>query len=314
MEHLILAAYILLFTSGSACIIALAFLRLRLRSRIVGDLLLVQVLLLAGLALVLVYFYLQNVVAGPDAPLVRKWLGVSSTLVQTALYAVAFRMIAALRTGGRFRPALRSAVVGLCLAVTATSFTYVLFALFPAIEPRWLAENHALRSMFGYLLVGLTLFALGLALGLAPLGGEPAAVRLLVRGWAIALLAFAPLSAVEWALEAFGPLPYSPLSLDFLFYLSCNAVSVAAFARSLRTERKTDDSSLPAAVNDEEAARFGLTERERDMVPLIARGLANKEIAAELGISAATVRTHIYNLFQKVGARSRIELLNKLGS
>lgn len=314
MEHLILAAYILLFTSGSACIIALAFLRLRLRSRIIGDLLLIQILLLAGLALILVYFYLQNVVTGLDAPLVRKWIGVSSTLVQTALYAVAFRMVAALRTGGRFRPALRTVVSGLCLAVTATSFAYVLFALFPSIHPRWLSENRALGSMLGYILVGITLFALGFTLSLAPFGGEHAAVRLLTRGWAISLLAFAPLSALEWALEVFGPLPYSPLSLDFLFYLSCNAVSVAAFARSLRTERKVDDSQLVSAVSEETAARFGLTDRERNMVPLIARGLANKEIAAELGISAATVRTHIYNLFQKVGAKSRIELLNRLGS
>ena len=47
---------------------------------------------------------------------------------------------------------------------------------------------------------------------------------------------------------------------------------------------------------------------------MIARGLANKEIAGELGISPATVRTHIYNLYQKAGARSRVELLNKLRS
>ncbi len=314
MEHLILAAYILLFTSGSACILALAFLRLRLRSRIVGDLLRIQALLLAGLALVLVYFYLRNIVAEPAAPLVRKWIGVCSTLVQAALYAIAFRMVAALRTGAGFRPALRTAAAGLCLAVTATSLAYALFALFPTLEPRWLAESRAIGSMLGYVLVGVTLFALGLVLWLAPLGGEHAAVRLLARGWAVSLLGFAPLSALEWALEAFGPLPYAPLSLDFLFYLSCNAISVVAFARSLRTERKTDDSPLLAAVSAETAARFGLTERERDMVPLIARGLANKEIAAELGISAATVRTHIYNLFQKVGAKGRIELLNKLGS
>ena len=48
------------------------------------------------------------------------------------------------------------------------------------------------------------------------------------------------------------------------------------------------------------------------MATLIAQGLTNKEIAFKLGISEATVRTHIYNLFQKVGAQSRIELLNLL--
>jgi DNA-binding NarL/FixJ family response regulator len=47
---------------------------------------------------------------------------------------------------------------------------------------------------------------------------------------------------------------------------------------------------------------------------MIARGLANKEIAAELNISPATVRTHIYNLYRKAEARSRVELINKLSS
>jgi DNA-binding CsgD family transcriptional regulator len=313
MEHLILAVYVLLFTSGSACIIALAFLRFRLRSHIVADLLGVQILLLSGLALVLTYFYIRNVV-GSDAPFVMQLIGVASTLVQAGLYILGFRMVAGLRTGGRFRPVLRSVAKLLCAAVVATSLSYVLFALVPTLQPPWLVENQSFRSIVGYVLVGATLFALGLVLFLAPLPAEHAAVHLLTRGWAISLMAFTPLSAIEWALEAFGPLPYSPLSLDFLFYLSCNVVSVVAFARSLKVERTTDESTLLSLVTEETAARFGLTSRERDMVPLIARGLANKEIASELGISAATVRTHIYNLFQKVGAKGRIELLNKLGS
>jgi DNA-binding NarL/FixJ family response regulator len=119
---------------------------------------------------------------------------------------------------------------------------------------------------------------------------------------------------LEWALDTFGSNPYEPISLDFLFYFACNASSIAAFARSLRVEGKQGETLLAGPVPDDIALRYALTDRERDMVPLIARGLANKEIASELGISAATVRTHIYNLFQKVGARSRIELLNKLGA
>jgi DNA-binding CsgD family transcriptional regulator len=50
------------------------------------------------------------------------------------------------------------------------------------------------------------------------------------------------------------------------------------------------------------------------MAIMIGRGLTNKEIAAELFISPATVRTHIYNLYQKVGAGSRVELINMLRS
>jgi DNA-binding NarL/FixJ family response regulator len=55
----------------------------------------------------------------------------------------------------------------------------------------------------------------------------------------------------------------------------------------------------------------GLTERETDILRLIASGAANKEIAAALCISENTVKTHISNLFQKLGARDRTEAVTR---
>ena len=68
------------------------------------------------------------------------------------------------------------------------------------------------------------------------------------------------------------------------------------------------------AVPEERVRSLGLSAREVEMAVMIGRGLTNKEIAEELYISPATVRTHIYNLYQKVGAGSRIELINMLRS
>lgn len=51
----------------------------------------------------------------------------------------------------------------------------------------------------------------------------------------------------------------------------------------------------------------GLTAREAEVLGLIARGLTNAEIAAELFIGEATVKTHINNVFPKIGARHRAE-------
>lgn len=57
---------------------------------------------------------------------------------------------------------------------------------------------------------------------------------------------------------------------------------------------------------------YGLTPRERDVVRAIARGSSTPEIAAELFLSAHTVRDYIKSVFFKVGVTSRGELVAKL--
>ena len=50
-----------------------------------------------------------------------------------------------------------------------------------------------------------------------------------------------------------------------------------------------------------------LSNREREILALLADGLGNKQIAARLGISTNTVQTHLELLFEKLGAGSRAE-------
>jgi DNA-binding NarL/FixJ family response regulator len=52
-----------------------------------------------------------------------------------------------------------------------------------------------------------------------------------------------------------------------------------------------------------------LTQREREVVALVAAGLTNEEIAAKLVLSPATVRTHVNRVMVKLGARSRAQLV-----
>jgi DNA-binding NarL/FixJ family response regulator len=53
-----------------------------------------------------------------------------------------------------------------------------------------------------------------------------------------------------------------------------------------------------------------LTQRERQVMLLIARGLSTDEIARELTIGVATVRTHVYRVRCKLGARDRAQLVS----
>jgi DNA-binding NarL/FixJ family response regulator len=66
--------------------------------------------------------------------------------------------------------------------------------------------------------------------------------------------------------------------------------------------------SISAPANDS-STLSALTERELEIAGLIRAGLRNREIAARCGLTEGTVKVHLHSVFQKLGIKSRSELI-----
>jgi len=57
---------------------------------------------------------------------------------------------------------------------------------------------------------------------------------------------------------------------------------------------------------------YDLTGREKEILELLSQGFRNKQIAEKLFLSPHTIRTHIYNIYEKLHVQNRVEALNKM--
>ena len=128
------------------------------------------------------------------------------------------------------------------------------------------------------------------------------AIRDVVAVWpeavVVALTAFADGENVQEALEA-GAVGYLLKDIEPAELLT--GVRAAAAGHSPLDPRVTR-----AALGLEGGAgSHGLTEREQDVLRLLAQGLSNAVIATRLGITAHTVKAHLRNAYERIGLQDR---------
>jgi DNA-binding NarL/FixJ family response regulator len=80
------------------------------------------------------------------------------------------------------------------------------------------------------------------------------------------------------------------------------AVTRAVVEEFARRPVPKEPAALPAVLSE-------LTPREREVLDLLARGLSNPEICAQLVITEATAKTHVARILQKLGLRDRVQVV-----
>lgn len=303
MKQFLMVFYVVFFSTGFMGGAALVLLQLRVRSRMLRPLLVFQVLFLIGTGLILLYF-----TAAADG-LENRWVQIALPAVimaiNTAVWITVIVMVRRITPDLSRRHRLAWIAQGAAVAVLVKSAinVVVLSTVSPNMVPGlWHLSSHILTA------IAMATFGLILRGPVTP--KEPPALHSLFKAYGTLSIVFAPAGILEFAAQSLDIPTLQYLSFDHFLYLAWNIVSMTATIQLFKPVH--DRSTILESVPEERIRALGLSAREVEMAILIAKGLTNKEIASQLYISPATVRTHIYNLYQKVGAGSRVELLNML--
>jgi len=230
------------------------------------------------------------------------WLFIASFLIAMTGLAFSLAAVRATRSREDALGAIRSGSAALIVALLNS----VHFAGW--ISPsdgfrQWEASAVVLRAAAAAITV---VAAVAYALAAARPNGNEAARR---HAWTSAALH----GAVGLALAFTIRLPIAFLAISNA-YLACSGISLIMRPFIGSSLARNPDGSDPASdappVSDRAMDRAGRSAREREIVALLNRGMASKEIAHSLRIASITVKNHVYNIYQKTGVKNRVELLN----
>ena len=304
MLHVVLGVYILCFAGGVALVVVSVLASRRLALRRLLDL----GLLAAASTLILVVEALktyERAVGGNFGAGLHVAAICLSALGNTGI--TWYLVLLPLEITGR--PASRPLQAGVgALAILAAA----LGGVKEAAGAIGTGPGIALGNVDFLALLALQVFAVTVVL--VRLGStEPARLRSILRVLAIFVAAFTPLGVLQFLAQNSPTAP--PLLRDFpvgetAYYLVLVVAAIVLLARNFSEPTRSPATDLPADF----VRRFGISNREREIIEMMAQGLSNSAIAEKLFISTVTVKNHIYHIYQKTGAGNKVQLLNLMNS
>jgi DNA-binding NarL/FixJ family response regulator len=100
-----------------------------------------------------------------------------------------------------------------------------------------------------------------------------------------------------------------PVLLDAIRSVHAGDAVVAPSTTRRLLEHFAESLPDPLAPAEPDPRLTGLTDREREVLVLVGRGLSNTELAAHLVVAEATVKTHVGRVLAKTGSRDRVQLV-----
>lgn len=300
-EFFLICHFSLIFSLMVLCIVFFS----RTRDGIVGRLLLILSALFIHSIISLFYYIFAEefaVIADQLASGVSLFLlFLTCITVPLIIYGVSSYMLSLLELpAGRYK-------IGRMIIIICAAFFFIFglyFIIFLHGDDWTVSLLHALNELFIYGSIFLLLPAISAAVFLPRTINRRK--KQLLRG---IIISFMPVGLFG-LLDSFF-LIESPYKLVYLSYVTFSVLVYLFTARYFVYRYAPEDPKIPLP-GAQLYKNAGISDREQELIPLLLEGRSNKEISELLFISTNTVKTHIRNIYRKLGVSNRLQLLSKI--
>lgn len=303
MRFLLLCHYSLFFSLAVLC----AIYYVKTRDPIVKHLLLILVpLFLHSFASLFYYLFSDDLGAlfgAVNSAISLFLLVVTSMTVPVLLWGASTYMLSLLELPEEKKRLGRRVITGLTLVLF---FAGLYFIVFLNSDDWQVGLSRSLNELF--LSGSLFLFASAVTALVYLKELKDDGKKRLLRGIVVSflpVLIFVILDFIFFLDSAYKLTYLSYLIFCILVYYDTTRIYVNRYEPDFQSFVESDDHAFEA---------FGISDRERELIPLLIRGKSNKEISDILFISTNTVKTHIRNIYRKAGVSNRLQLLSKIRS